>query len=124
MTRKILCAWVIVAFMLGCLTLPVRAQDVAPQPPGHQYQSTARSDQGLSPYGLGGEHDPPGELIIADALVLRPLGVVASVVGLVSASIFAFPWAATSNSYDRVERELIQKPFDYTFCRPLGDVDY
>jgi len=122
MTRKILCAWVIVAFMFGCIALPVRAQDAAPQPPANR--PTAMYDQGLSPYGLGGEHDPPGELIIADSLIMRPLGIVACAVGLVSASIFAFPWAATSNSYDRVGRELVQKPFDYTFKRPLGDVDY
>jgi hypothetical protein len=122
MTRKILCAWVVVAFMFGCFALPVRAQDVAPQPPAHQ--SNGMSDQGLSPYGLGSPHDPPGELIIADALVMRPLGIVACAVGLISASIFVVPWAATSNSYDRVERELVKKPFDYTFTRPLGDIDY
>jgi hypothetical protein len=64
-----------------------------------------------------------GERIIVDAIILRPLGLVASAFGM-AASIPALPWAAASNSTDRVCRELIQRPLDYTFKRPIGDVDF
>ncbi len=67
--------------------------------------------------------DPPGELILADMLVLRPVGLVACAVGLVGAFV-TWPIAATSNSGDRVGRQLLIAPFKYTFERPLGQVDY
>ena len=67
--------------------------------------------------------DPPGEFIIFDTLVLRPLGLVAMGVGAVGAAASA-PWANSSHSEDRVKRELLDKPYWYTFCRPLGDSDF
>jgi hypothetical protein len=67
--------------------------------------------------------DPPGELIIADVLFLRPAGMVACVVGVVGAFL-TWPFAATSNSGDLVGRQLMIKPFRYTFERPLGQMDW
>lgn len=67
--------------------------------------------------------DPPGELMIADALIVRPIGIVACVVGLAGALV-TWPFAATSNTPDPVGRELLQKPFSYTFERPLGQFDW
>jgi hypothetical protein len=67
--------------------------------------------------------NPPGEFIIFDALILRPLGLAAMGVGAIGAAASA-PWAASSHSEDRVNRELLQKPYWYTFCRPLGDSDF
>jgi len=69
------------------------------------------------------EDNPPGELILFDAAILRPLGLAATVIGMVS-SILVTPWAITSHSECRVGRELVEKPFNYTFERPLGTVDY
>jgi hypothetical protein len=73
----------------------------------------------------GEDWNPPGELLIADAVILRPLGVVASAIGVISASVLTFPWAYSSDSYswDRVHKELICEPFWYTFERPMGDLD-
>ena len=67
--------------------------------------------------------DPPGEFIIFDAVILRPLGLAAMGVGAVG-TYLAGPWAASSHSGDRVKRELLDKPYWYTFCRPLGDSDF
>ena len=64
-----------------------------------------------------------GERIIVDTFLLRPLGLAATLIGIGS-SIPAAPMAVPSNSTDRVGRELIERPFDYTFKRPLGDVDF
>ena len=57
--------------------------------------------------------------VIIDVLVLRPAGLVACALGLVSALI-ALPFAIPSDSMDTVSRVLIQEPFYYTFKRPLG----
>jgi hypothetical protein len=67
--------------------------------------------------------DPPGELIIADVLVMRPLGFAACIVGLAGALV-AWPFAAITNSCDRVCTALIVKPYKYTFERPLGQMEY
>lgn len=63
-----------------------------------------------------------GEQIIFDVYVLRPIGFAASLVGLV-ASIGAYPFAAATDSTDRVDRELVYKPWAWTFCRPVGDIE-
>ncbi len=68
------------------------------------------------------DSDPPGELILADVLILRPLGIASQIVGL-AGSIVSIPWAASSCSGCLVQRELIQEPFEYTWCRRLGDLD-
>jgi hypothetical protein len=67
--------------------------------------------------------DPPGELMIVDALIMRPLGVAACIVGMVGAFL-SWPFAATSNSPNPVGRQLLVKPFRWTFERPLGQMDY
>ena len=94
--------------MLSMTALPVPAQEPLPPDPTLSGRFTA---------------EPLGEFIIFDALILRPLGLVSMGVGAVGA-VAAAPWAASSNSQNRVDRELIQKPHDYTFCRPLGDIDF
>jgi hypothetical protein len=94
--------------MLSMTALPVLAQEPLPPDPTLSGRFTA---------------EPLGEFIIFDAVVLRPLGLVSMGVGAIGAGIAA-PWAASSNSQARVDRELIQKPYDYTFCRPLGDIDF
>ncbi len=67
--------------------------------------------------------DPPGEFIIFDAVILRPLGLAAMGVGALG-TVAAAPWTSSSHSGDRVKRELLDKPYWYTFCRPLGDSDF
>ncbi len=67
--------------------------------------------------------EPAGEFILVDTLILRPLGVVSMIVGAAGA-VASAPWAESSNSQARVNRELLEKPYWYTFCRPLGDIDF
>lgn len=63
------------------------------------------------------------EQIIADALFVRPFGIVAigvgTVVFIVSTPITIFTGDAT-----RVAKEMIADPFTYTFKRPLGNFEY
>ena len=67
--------------------------------------------------------EPAGEFLIFDAVILRPLGIASMAVGMASAT-FTYPWSIPSGTQDRVSRELIEKPFWYTFCRPIGDLDF
>lgn len=61
--------------------------------------------------------------MILDALVVRPFGLAACAVGLVGALIVS-PFAATSESGPTAGQELLVKPFEFTFKRPLGQFDY
>jgi hypothetical protein len=112
--KQILSLLLAVALILSLITVPPSgAQEEAPSSPiPKQTDSTPVIHK-----------DPPGELIIADVLIMRPVGMVACVVGLAGA-IIAWPFAAMTNSCDRVCKQLINKPFNYTFARPLGQMEY
>ncbi len=58
----------------------------------------------------------------ADALVVRPACLVATVVGS-AVFVVALPWAAASKSVKKTASTLIVKPANATFTRPLGDMD-
>jgi len=125
MKHKILCIWVIIALLMSGIVIPASAGE-APAPRSSVGQSVDDSENSLAQaYGSTDyRSNPPGELLIADAIILRPFGVIACAIGFVSASFLTLPWASSSDSFDRVESELIRKPFEYTIKRPLGDLDY
>ena len=113
--KRALCLTVILALLAGFVVVPGYAQqdDRCPS----LWMGGGSSDDKIPDESL-----PPGELMIFDALVLRPLGLVAMAVGLGGAFVTG-PFAATSNSGDRVGKQLLEKPAYYTFCRPIGEVD-
>ena len=88
--------------------IPVLAQEVLPPDPTLTGRFTS---------------EPMGEYIVFDAFILRPLGLISMGFGAASA-VVAAPWAQSSNSGARTKRELLEKPYWYTFCRPLGDIDF
>ncbi len=94
--------------LLSMTALPVLAQEPLPPDPTLTGRFTA---------------DNAGEYIIVDAFILRPLGLAAMAVGAAGAAV-AYPWSRPSHTENRVDRELIQKPYWYTFCRPIGDIDF
>jgi len=110
-------------FLIISLVLPAQAQQ------GCSDYTANYSSNYVSPYASSYsmeaeyEVEPPGELILADVLILRPLGIASQIVGL-AGSIVSLPWAASSCSGCLVQKKLIKEPFDYTWCRRLGDVDY
>lgn len=101
-------------FILALLTAPplVAQENAPPSPVSPSTDSTPNIHK-----------DPPGELIIADFLIMRPLGIAACAIGLVGAVVIG-PFTAMTNSFDRVNRQLINAPFNYTFVRPLGQMEY
>ncbi len=58
----------------------------------------------------------------ADAVVVRPACLVATVVGS-AVFLVALPWAAASKSVKQTANTLVVKPAAATFTRPLGDMD-
>ena len=58
--------------------------------------------------------------MVVDAVVMRPLGLAATVVGTVL-TVVALPFTIPSGSVEASARQLILRPADYTFKRPLGD---
>ncbi len=57
--------------------------------------------------------------MVVDAVVMRPLGLAATLVGAVL-TVVALPFTIPSGSVESSARELIVKPAEYTFKRPLG----
>jgi hypothetical protein len=59
--------------------------------------------------------------VAADALVVRPACLVATVVGS-AVFVVALPWAAASRSVKKAANTLVVLPANATFTRPLGDM--
>jgi hypothetical protein len=58
--------------------------------------------------------------MVVDVVVVRPLGLVATVVGTVL-TVVALPFTIPSGSVEASAQHLIVRPAEYTFTRPLGD---
>lgn len=58
--------------------------------------------------------------MVVDVVVMRPLGLVATVAGA-ALTVVALPFTLPSGSVGASAHELIVKPAEYTFKRPLGD---
>ncbi len=114
------CFSIIAALLIGSFSGPARAEEAPLHLAQASYPATGYSRVEQIPQA---DENPPGELIIVDSILLRPLGLVAMGVGFIG-SIVAYPWAAASGSQDRVCSELIEKPYKYTFERPVGELDY
>jgi hypothetical protein len=63
--------------------------------------------------------EPRGEEMMADALVARPLGIFAMVLGAIT-FVVALPFTLPSGSTGSAQKALIKAPAVYTFKRPLG----
>ena len=82
---------------------------------------------GLVPFGSAAlaedQHDEEkGIRMAADLVVVRPLGIVATVGGTVLA-IVALPFSLLGGNTQEVFQYLVVKPAKFTFVRPLGDFD-
>jgi hypothetical protein len=64
-----------------------------------------------------------GTDMAVDLILLRPLGVVATVIGT-AGFLVALPFTVPTGSVGDTAREWIGAPLEYTFNRPLGDFDH
>jgi len=101
-------ALILTIILASMVAIPVLAQETLPPDPTLTGRFTA---------------EPLGEYILFDAFILRPLGLASMAVGL-GGAVVAGPLSIPSHTEYRVQRELIQKPYWYTFCRPMGDIDF
>jgi hypothetical protein len=62
------------------------------------------------------------ESMIADFVLLRPLGIVATGVGSVF-FVASLPFSWPTGSLDAAFDKLVAEPASFTFARPLGKVD-
>ncbi|MBW2073094.1 MAG: hypothetical protein JRI89_17840 [Deltaproteobacteria bacterium] len=58
-----------------------------------------------------------------DLIVLRPVGLAATVIGT-AVFIVSLPFSAMGGNTNEAAEKLISEPAKYTFSRPLGKNDY
>ncbi len=61
-----------------------------------------------------------GGKIFFDAVLIRPFGLVATIIGSV-AYVVSYPFAWTTGDTRKTYEKLIKDPVDYTFKRHIGD---
>jgi len=66
--------------------------------------------------------DVSAETILVDGLLLRPAGMLATLVGSV-AFVVTLPFSIPTRSVDKAAQKLVVDPARYTFVRPLGQVE-
>jgi len=125
--KRTLLVLLVAAFVVTGVTVPTYAGDSAGDYFGRSMFRTGQARPGcpstpeLAVFEDNLIEDPSGESIIFDAVILRPLGLASMVVGAAGAIVSA-PWATSSCTWGRVHRQLIEKPYCYTWARPLGDI--
>lgn len=64
-----------------------------------------------------------GTDMVVDAVVMRPLGLVGTILGAV-VTVVTLPFTLPSGSADEAAQYMIVAPAEYTFNRPLGDFNH
>jgi hypothetical protein len=64
-----------------------------------------------------------GTDMLVDVVIMRPLGLAATLVGTVL-TVAALPFTLPTGSVADSAREMIVKPAEFTFKRPLGEFDH
>ena len=62
-----------------------------------------------------------GEKMAADILLVRPVGIIATIFGS-AVFVLALPFSLLGGNTDATYQSLIVAPAKYTFKRPLGDI--
>ena len=64
--------------------------------------------------------DPGGGAMIFDLVVVRPVGIVATAVGI-AGFVISLPFSLLGDNTDVAGQKLVKEPGAYTFTRPLGE---
>ena len=73
-------------------------------------------------YELGYDDKPDGAEMLADAVIVRPMTLVASAVGAVG-WVLSLPFTIPGGNVGEVGQALVADPLKYTFLRPVGYMD-
>lgn len=68
-------------------------------------------------------HGESGTSMAADLFFVRPISLVGAIVGA-AVFVVTLPFTLPTQSTDEAARELLGKPLEYTFNRPLGDFEH
>ena len=90
--------------MVVLIALALTVASVVPAGADDSYKTASRS----------------GEKMAVDLALLRPAGILATVFGS-AVFVVALPFSALGGNTKESYHELIKKPVDYTFKRPIGD---
>jgi hypothetical protein len=104
---------VILALALGTAMLPGPAR---PQTPA---SGPSAATPGAVQIAAGIAREPTAGGMIIDGLVVRPLGLVATILGSV-AFVVTLPFSALGGNVDEAREKLVAEPAAYTFRRCLG----
>ena len=66
--------------------------------------------------------DVSAEAMVADGLLLRPGGVIATLVGS-AVFVVTLPFSIPTKSVEKAAQKLVVDPARYTFVRPLGQIE-
>jgi hypothetical protein len=90
----------------------VAAEDIAPEAePAPEAEATVQIDD-----------SPSGEQMALDLVLMRPLGLVGTVIGI-GVFVVSTPFCALAWNCVDPARRLILEPAKFTFTRELGDLD-
>ncbi len=64
-----------------------------------------------------------GTDMLVDVVIMRPLGVATMLIGT-ALTVVALPFTIPTGSVGESAREMIVKPAEFTFKRPLGEFDH
>jgi hypothetical protein len=64
--------------------------------------------------------EPGGGAMIYDMVVVRPIGLAATVIGS-AFWLVSLPFSASGDNFDTATKKLVKEPAAYTFKRPLGE---
>ncbi len=67
-----------------------------------------------------GNKEPGGGAMIYDFLVIRPIGLAATVIGS-AFWLVSMPFSASGDNFDTATEKLVKEPAAFTFKRPLGE---
>jgi hypothetical protein len=71
---------------------------------------------------IAGSDDVSAEAMVADGLLLRPGGVIATLLGTV-VFVVTLPFSIPTKSVEKAAQKLVVDPAKYTFVRPLGQIE-
>jgi hypothetical protein len=66
--------------------------------------------------------DVSAEAMVADGLLLRPGGVIATILGT-AVFVVTLPFSIPTKSVEKAAQKLVVDPARYTFVRPLGQIE-
>jgi hypothetical protein len=88
---------------------------------------TGLSLTGVVPPALAADQAPYGdrgtEAMLADLVLLRPLGLAAFIAGT-GFYIVSWPFSAPAGNSEEVMKKFMADPANFTFSRPLGDLNF